>query len=36
LTSCSSSSERFDGARTRAALSPLRDTDSSSHIIVVE
>jgi hypothetical protein len=24
------------GARTRAALSPLRDTDSSSHIIVVE
>jgi len=36
LTNCSSSSERFDGARSRAAFRPLRDTDSSSHIIVVE
>jgi hypothetical protein len=27
---------RFDGARPRAAFSPLRETDSNSHIIVVE
>jgi hypothetical protein len=36
LTNASSSIERLDGGRLRAALSPLRDTDNSSHIIVVE
>jgi hypothetical protein len=30
-----SSLERLDGARLRAALSPLRETDSNSHIVVV-
>jgi hypothetical protein len=28
--------KRFDGSRPRAALSPLRETDSNSHIVVVE
>ena len=35
-SSCSSSSVRREGPRPRAALSPLRDTDSNSHIIVAE
>jgi hypothetical protein len=34
LTNFSSSLERFDGSRWRAAFSPLRDTERSSHSIV--